>query len=150
MAKVMPLPPKLWLRIEPIINAEQRDGRGRSVESMNKIVSAIIWVHQYNMPWTSIPSDFAPSSTCNTKYRAWKANGIWDKILFQIAAFLKEEYAINIKRVFYWRKFDRSKMNLDFIREKSLYCTDMEAARLLAIFLYKSSADDQSQTKHAA
>lgn len=134
-----------WKAIKDILENEPRDDKGRSVPDMRKVVSAILWVCQSNAAWLSIPADYAASSTCNSKYRKWKINGTWDKILYALACYLRDAKQIDITLCFCNEKFIASRGSYDTIRAKQFYCDDTRSSELLNIFLYKEKYTEEDK-----
>lgn len=76
------LPYQHWQRIAHFFPSRVHDGRrGRPFESHYRIVNAILWRLHTGAPWRDIPWTYGRWETIYGRFRRWRRDGTWAKIL---------------------------------------------------------------------
>lgn len=75
-----------WRALEPLIPPAKPGGRPRSVE-IREVVNAVRYVLRAGCAWRLMPHDLPPWETVYAYFRAWEADGTWERI----AAALRRE-----------------------------------------------------------
>jgi putative transposase len=68
-----------WAILEPLIPAPLPGGRPRSV-NMREIINSIFYILAAGCAWRMMPHDLPPWSTVYHYFRAWRLQGIWQKM----------------------------------------------------------------------
>jgi transposase len=77
----------MWAVIEPLLPARdpRRGGRPR-IHQNRPVLDAIFYVLRSGCQWRMIPHDLVPWWTAYRWYRAWAADGTWDRVHDQLRA----------------------------------------------------------------
>jgi transposase len=76
------LPPEHWARIEPFFpHPTHFNGRGRPLKDHQRIVNGILWRLHTGVPWRDIPERYGPWQTIYRRFRRWRRDGTWARIL---------------------------------------------------------------------
>ena len=68
--------------IEPLLPAEDHGGqRGRPFLPHRAVLEAIFWIHRTGAPWRDLPEEFGNCSTVYERFRRWREQGLFAKIL---------------------------------------------------------------------
>lgn len=70
---------KQWALIEALVPQQSSGGRNRTVD-IRQVINAVLYRTRTGCAWELLPNDFPPKSTVYEYYRAWQANGTWNKI----------------------------------------------------------------------
>src|SRR5919109_2100914 len=85
-----------WTIIEPLIPA-QKPGPGRKRNGNRRTLNGILFVLKTGCPWEDVPRTYGSPATCWRRFRAWAADGTWERIwrtlLSQLDAQGKLEWA---------------------------------------------------------
>ena len=68
-----------WRLLEPLIPADKRCGRHRSVD-MREVVNGIFYVLKTGCSGEMLPHDLPPYSTVDFYFRRWQKKGVWEQI----------------------------------------------------------------------
>lgn len=68
-----------WRRIAPLIPKPRPGGRPRSAD-MRSVLDAIFYVARTGCAWRMLPGDFPPWGTVWFYFRAWRADGTWERM----------------------------------------------------------------------
>ena len=71
---------RIWKLIEPIIPG-QKGQWGRIAIDNRKFVCGVFWVLRTGASWRELPSEFGKWNSTYQRFRRWRQNGIWEKIL---------------------------------------------------------------------
>ena len=82
-----------WRVLEPLIPAAKLGGRPRSVE-MREIVNAVRYLLRAGCAWRLLPHDLPQWETVYAYFRAWQADGTWERI----AAALRRDLRMSLGR----------------------------------------------------
>ena len=76
------LPEQQWKRIAPLFpHPTHQDGRGRPWEEHHRLLNGILWRLHTGAPWRDIPERYGPWETVYGRFRCWRKDGTWAKIL---------------------------------------------------------------------
>jgi transposase len=76
------LPQEGWERIASFFpHPTHHDGRGRPLEDHRRILNGILWRLHTGAPWRDIPERYGPWQTIYGRFRRWRRDGTWAKIL---------------------------------------------------------------------
>jgi predicted DNA-binding transcriptional regulator YafY len=67
-----------WTRIASILPSQPLTGRHRADD--RRIINGILCALKSNTKWCKIPRKYGPYSTCFMRLKAWKKQGVWEKI----------------------------------------------------------------------
>lgn len=74
-----------WERIEAFFpHPTHHDGRGRPLEDHQRIVNGILWRLHTGTPWRDVPDRYGPWQTIYGRFRRWRRDGTWAKILTEL------------------------------------------------------------------
>ncbi len=68
-----------WRVLEPLIPPAKPGGRPRSVDT-REIVNAIRYLLRAGCAWRLLPHDFPKWQTVYAYFRAWEADGTWERV----------------------------------------------------------------------
>ncbi|MNL11047.1 hypothetical protein D3C87_1318670 [compost metagenome] len=68
-----------WEILEPLVPAAKPGGRPEEWPK-REIVNAILYVLRSGCPWRMLPHDFPPYTTVYDYCRAWRDQGLWEKV----------------------------------------------------------------------
>jgi transposase len=68
-----------WTIIEPMI-PKQRAGPGRKRNDDRQTLNGILFVWKTGCPWEDVPRAYGSPATCWRRFRAWSADGTWERI----------------------------------------------------------------------
>jgi transposase len=69
-----------WKQIQLIL-PPQRPPTGRPAVDHRQIVEGILWIIRTGSSWRELPKRFGPWSTVASRYRRWRLEGLWTRIL---------------------------------------------------------------------
>src|SRR5947209_7322081 len=76
------LPQWQWEGIERFFpHRPHQDSRGRPWEDPRRIINGILWRLHTGAPWRDIPEAYGPWETVYGRFRRWRRDGTWAKIL---------------------------------------------------------------------
>src|SRR5438128_10116207 len=79
----MMLPDAEWALIEPHMPAVKRLGRPRETE-LRSVLDAILYIARTGCQWRMLPKDFPPFTTVQGYFYDWRADGLFEKINFEL------------------------------------------------------------------
>jgi transposase len=68
-----------FARLAPHLPRAKPGGRPRSAD-LREVVNAILYVLRNGITWRALPHDFPPWQTVYHYFRAWRADGTWERI----------------------------------------------------------------------
>jgi len=91
-----------WNRIEPIIKASTppKDPRGRRARDPRKVLNGILWILRTGAPWKDLPQRYPPYQTCHRRFQQWTRQGVFRRIIQELAEDLYERGKIDIREAF--------------------------------------------------
>jgi len=69
-----------WKQLQPLL-PPQKPPTGRPAEDHRQIVEGILWKIQTGSSWREMPERFGPWSTLASRYRIWRKEGRWTRML---------------------------------------------------------------------
>src|SRR4051794_29717366 len=81
-----------WRRLEPLLPKQQRGGVWRDHRT---VLNAILWIVSTGAPWRDLPERYGPWQTAYDRFRRWRKNGTWLKLLGELQAELEERGQID-------------------------------------------------------
>jgi transposase len=66
------------------------DGRGRPWRSSREVLNGILWILRTGAQWADLPERYPPYQTCHRRYQRWVHEGVFERILEELARDLKE------------------------------------------------------------
>lgn len=100
MVKKMDLTNSQWERIASFFVQDDSPKRGRPRKDPRQVINGILWICRTGAPWKDLPEKYPPYQTCHRYFQAWNKEGLWDRILYQLAQHLKEKGKIDIEECF--------------------------------------------------
>lgn len=97
-----------WVQIEHLFPS-QASGRGRPRRAARDVVNGILWVCRTGAPWKDLPSRYPPYQTCHRYFQTWNRNGVWDKVLYELAEHLRRNEVIDLRECFIDGTFSSAK-----------------------------------------
>ena len=73
--------------LEPLLPAEDHGGkRGRPFLSHRTVLEGILWIHRTGAPWRDLPKDYGKWSTVYERFRRWRNQGLFPRVLAALEA----------------------------------------------------------------
>jgi len=69
-----------WKQLQPLL-PPQKPQTGRPAQEHRQIVEGILWKIQTGSSWREMPERFGPWSTLASRYRIWRKEGRWARML---------------------------------------------------------------------
>jgi hypothetical protein len=69
-----------WKQLQPLL-PPQKPPTGRPAEDHRQIVEGILWKIQTGSSWREMLEHFGPWSTLASRYRIWRKEGRWTRML---------------------------------------------------------------------
>ena len=107
----MDLTNEQWKRIEPIIVSltPAKDPRGRKARNPRAVMNGILWILRTGAPWKDLPQRYPPYQTCHRRFQQWVRQGVFRRILKELAEDLYERGEIDIREAFIDGSFSPAK-----------------------------------------
>jgi transposase len=81
-----------WERIASFFpHPTHQEGRGRPWEDHQRIVNGILWRLHTGAPWRDIPERYGPWETMYSRFRRWRQDGTWARILTHLLEDLEQQ-----------------------------------------------------------
>ncbi len=78
-----------WEVVKPWIPEAKPGGRRRSTD-MREVLNALFYLNREGCSWRALPHDFPPWRTVYNYFRAWAADGTWDRFLDALRVRVRE------------------------------------------------------------
>jgi transposase len=86
------LPQPQWERIARFFpHQTHHGGRGRPLEDHRRILNGILWRLHTGAPWRDIPERYGPWETIYGRFRRWRRDGTWAKVLTHLLEDLEHD-----------------------------------------------------------
>ncbi len=72
--------------IEPLLPPERPKKAGRPYLPHRVVLEGILWVHRTGSPWRDLPERYGNWSTVFERFRRWRQDGLFQKILNALEA----------------------------------------------------------------
>ncbi len=69
-----------WARISSLLPG-QKSAIGRPMLDHRRIVGGMLWIAGTGANWRDLPAEFGPWQTVYSRYRRWRSQGIWQRII---------------------------------------------------------------------
>jgi transposase len=91
-----------WDRIATIIASVLRnqERRGRPQRHPREVLDGILWVLRTGAPWKDVPQRYPPYHTCHRRFQKWVRQGVFKRIIHELAEDLYERGGIDIRETF--------------------------------------------------
>ncbi|MEB0190828.1 MULTISPECIES: IS5 family transposase [unclassified Pseudomonas] len=94
MARRYELPDAGWELIKDLVSPEQKMGRPRSDDRL--VLNGIFWILCSGAAWRDLPERFGPWSTVYQRFRDWRDDGTFDRVLERLHVRLNQEGLIDL------------------------------------------------------
>ena len=84
----------MWELIKDLVSLEQKMGRPRSDDRL--VLHGILWIRCSGASWRDLPERFGPWSSVNQRFRDWRDDGTFDRILERLHIRLNQEGLIDL------------------------------------------------------
>ncbi len=74
-----------WTRLAPLL-PPQRPRSGRPGKDHRTVLNGILWILRTGAPWRDLPERYGPWQTVYSRFRRWRAAGVWDQVLTALQA----------------------------------------------------------------
>ena len=107
----MELTNEQWNRIEPVISslAPKKDPRGRRPRDPRDVMNGVLWILRTGAPWKDLPQRYPPYQTCHRRFQQWVRQGVFERIVKELAEDLYERGGIDIRETFIDGSFSPAK-----------------------------------------
>jgi len=91
-----------WTRIEPLVTSPtpKKDGRGRPARDPREVLDGILWILRTGAPWKDMPQRYPPYQTCHRRFQQWVRQGVFKRIVHELAEDLYKRGGIDIREAF--------------------------------------------------
>ena len=72
--------------IEPLLPPERPGKAGRPYLPHRVVLESILWIHRTGSPWRDLPERYCKWSTAHERFRRWRQDGLFQKILNALEA----------------------------------------------------------------
>lgn len=98
----MDITDRQWIKIEPVILQSlcKKDSRGRKPRDPREVLNGILWVLRTGAPWKDLPERYPPHQTCHRRFQHCVKEGVFRRIIEELAADLQERGGIDIREAF--------------------------------------------------
>ena len=73
-----------WARVAPLLPPQKRP-TGRPANDHRVVLSGMLRVARTGASWREVPACFGPWPTVHSRYRIWRRDGIWQRVLDALA-----------------------------------------------------------------
>ena len=70
-----------WNAIRVYLPSERPKGPGRPWMPHRQVMNGILWVIVVGSPWPDMPKEFGKWKTVYNRFRRWRLEGVWDRIV---------------------------------------------------------------------
>ena len=98
----MELTNEQWSQIEPVISslAPKKDGRGRPARHPREMLDGILWILRTGAPWKDMHQRYPPYQTCHRRFQQWVQQGVFKRIVHELAEDLYKRGGIDLHEAF--------------------------------------------------
>jgi len=91
-----------WNRIEQLVTSPtpKKDGRGRPARHPREVLNGILWILRTGAPWKDMPQRYPPYQTCHRRFQQWVRQGVFKRIVQELAEDLYKRGGIDIREAF--------------------------------------------------
>ena len=91
-----------WKRIEPLVTSPtlKKDGRGRPACNPREVLHGILRILRTGALWKDMPQRYPPYQTCDRRFQQWAWQGVFKRIVQELAEDLYHRGGIDIREAF--------------------------------------------------
>lgn len=71
---------KVWKLLEPLLPG-QKGHWGRVAKDNRTFINAVFWILRTGVPWRDLPPEYGKWNSIYQRFRRWRDNRTWEKIL---------------------------------------------------------------------
>jgi transposase len=75
-----------WAILDPLLPPERSGKAGNPYRSHRMVLNGIFWILRSGAPWRDLPEHYGPWTTVYDRFRHWRDNGLFEKILNKLEA----------------------------------------------------------------
>lgn len=94
MARRYELSDASWELIKDLVSPEQKMGRPHNDD--RQVLHGILWILCSGAPWRDLPERFGPWSTVYQRFRDWRDDGTFERVLERLHIRLNREGLIDL------------------------------------------------------
>lgn len=83
--------------IEPLLPPERPKKAGRPFLPHRKVLEGIFWIHRTGAPWRDLPQRYGNWSGVYERFRLWRQNGLFQKILDALESWARKSDRIDFE-----------------------------------------------------
>jgi transposase len=83
-----------WEQLQPIL-PPQKAHTGHPANDHRPVVNGILWVLRTGAPWRDLPERYGKWSTVYSRFRRWKIDGVWERILAHLQSLGDEQGTVD-------------------------------------------------------
>ncbi len=93
---------KQWEKIEGLVpdGPVRSDGKGRRWREKKEVLEGILWIVKTGARWKDLPKEYPPYQTCHRRFQQWVEEGVFDKVIEQLARDLQDRGSIDMRECF--------------------------------------------------
>ncbi len=69
-----------WERLQPLL-PPQKPRVGRPAQDHRRVVNGMLWILRTGAPWRDLPARYGKWTTVASRFRRWRAAGVWAQVL---------------------------------------------------------------------
>ncbi len=69
-----------WAAIKPHLPGQHGQWGGVAADN-RRFFNAVCWVFRTGAPWRRLPPEYGKWKTAHERFRRWRRNGVWEKLL---------------------------------------------------------------------
>ena len=71
---------KTWVVLSPFLPGQPRQWGGIAKDN-RKFINGVFWILRTGAPWRDLPPEYDKWGTVHQRFRRWRDNGTWERIL---------------------------------------------------------------------
>ena len=75
-----------WAALAPLLPRERSGRKGKPYRPHRDVLNGIFWVLRSGAPWRDLPERYGPWTTVYDRFRRWRREGLFQKILNALEA----------------------------------------------------------------
>ena len=73
-----------WNAIRPLLPKERTGEPGRPWRPHREVINGIFFLIRTGIPWRDLPAEFGPWQTVYKRFRRWRRDGIWERLVAKV------------------------------------------------------------------
>lgn len=86
-----------WAILQPLLPPERSGKAGNPYRSHRDVLNGIFWILRSGAAWRDLPERYGPWTTVYDRFRRWRANGLFDRILNRLEAMARHAEQIDFE-----------------------------------------------------